>query len=62
MAAASLLGFDKNELMNKKINNIMPQLYARYHDDFLRRFLDTNEATLLNKERLLLAKHKNGYL
>ncbi|CAD8150032.1 unnamed protein product [Paramecium pentaurelia] len=62
MAAASLLGFDKNELMNKKINNIMPQLYAKHHDDFLRRFLDTNEATLLNKERLLLGKHKNGYL
>ncbi|CAD8141052.1 unnamed protein product [Paramecium pentaurelia] len=62
MAAASLLGFDKNELMNKKINNIMPSLYARHHDDFLRRFLDTNEATLLNKERLLLGKHKNGYL
>lgn len=56
MAAASMLGFDKNELMNKKVNNIMPSLYARYHDDFLRRFLDTNEATLLNKERLLLGK------
>jgi hypothetical protein len=25
-------------------------------------FLDTNEATLLNKERALLGKHKNGYL
>lgn len=62
MAAASLLGFDKNELINKKVNNIMPSLYARNHDDFLRRFLETNEATLLNKERLLLGKHKNGYL
>jgi len=62
MAAASLIGYDKNEIMNKKVNNIMPLLYARYHDDFLKRFLDTNEATLLNKERQLLGKNKNLYL
>ena len=37
-------------------------MYARYHDDFLKRFIDTNEATLLNKERQLLSKNKNGYV
>ena len=51
MSAASFFGYDKGELLNKKVNNIMPNLYARYHDDFLKRFIDTNEATLLNKER-----------
>lgn len=29
----------------------MPSIYARNHDNFLRRFLETNEASLLNKER-----------
>jgi hypothetical protein len=36
MSAASLFGFDKNEITNKKINNVMPSLYARHHDDFLK--------------------------
>lgn len=62
MSAASLFGFDKSELINKKINNVMPSLYGVHHDDFLKRFLDTSESTLLNKERILFGKHKNGYI
>lgn len=46
-----MCGYEKSEILNKKVNNIMPSLFSRYHDDFLKRFLDTNEATLLNKER-----------
>lgn len=38
MAAASIVGYDKNDLLHKKVNGIMPNLYARYHDDFLHRF------------------------
>jgi hypothetical protein len=37
MSAASMFGFDKSELTNKKINNIMPSLFAVHHDDFLKR-------------------------
>ena len=36
MSAASLFGYDKSEILNKKVNNLMPDLYARHHDDFLK--------------------------
>ena len=36
MTAASLFGYDKSEVINKKVNNIMPTLFARNHDDFLK--------------------------
>lgn len=40
----------------------MPELFARHHDNFLKRFLDTNETRVLGKERAIIGKHKNGYI
>ena len=36
MSAASFFGYDKTELINKKVNSIMPGLYSRNHDEFLK--------------------------
>ena len=60
-ASAWIFGYSKNELMNKKINAVMPTIYATHHDNFLLRYIDTQEATLLNLERFMFGKHKNGY-
>ncbi len=40
----------------------MPSLYSKYHDNFLNKFKETGKANLINNERILFGKHKNGYI
>ena len=39
MACASIFAFTKTELINQKVNGIMPDLHSKYHDTFLYEFL-----------------------
>ena len=56
MAASCMFGYNKSELMNRKVNLIMPQIYSEFHDKFLEDFMHTLEGRLLNKERILIGK------
>lgn len=60
--AAALLGYNKSELINKKINMIQPNSIAQSHDQYIENFLLRNEAKILNKETLLPVKNRNGFL
>jgi len=64
LAAASLFGFSKTELMNRKINTLMPPIYAKYHDGFIEKYLATMESSIIgkNKERLTFGKNKANYI
>ena len=62
MSAAQVFGYTKSDLMNRKVNMLMPQIYSDYHDKFIEDFLHTLEGRVLNKERTLLGKTKSGYL
>jgi len=62
IAAASLFGYDKNELTNKKVNEIMPPLYAKYHDKFLDNYLNNKESKYFSRDRLLFGKNKSGFI
>ncbi|EGR30970.1 hypothetical protein IMG5_119850 [Ichthyophthirius multifiliis] len=60
--AAMYFGYSKSELINRKINHIMPQQWAEQHDSFIEDYLHHLESKVLNKERLLFGKQKNGYI
>lgn len=40
----------------------MPQVFADHHDSFLEDYLHHLESKVLNKDRLLFGKAKNGYI
>jgi hypothetical protein len=64
LAAASLFGYNKTELLNRKVTVLMPGIYAKHHDSFLENYLNTGEASLIgkNKERLIFGKNKSNYI
>jgi hypothetical protein len=36
LSGASLLGYDKVDIISKKVSTIMPKLFASNHDNFLK--------------------------
>jgi len=64
LAAASLFGYNKPELLNKKLDIVMPPLLTRVHDMFLHNYVKTGESTFINKnkERLVFGKNKSNYI
>jgi hypothetical protein len=40
----------------------MPKIYGDFHDDLMKRYMDTTDAIVMNKERMVLCLNKNGYL
>ncbi|CAD8125807.1 unnamed protein product [Paramecium sonneborni] len=61
-SCCNLFGFMKTEMINRKINIFMPNLYARFHDVYFDRFMETNDNKNINKERLVYIKQKSNYI
>ena len=57
-----LFGFTLNELRNHSIEKIMPELYVRPHRKVLENALNKGAENVSNKERLIFARHKSGYI
>ena len=64
LAAASLFGYSKAELINRKVNVLMPQIYSKFHDQFIEHYINTNESRLTNtnKDRFVFGKNKSTYI
>jgi PAS domain S-box-containing protein len=61
-ALSSLFAYTKQELINKKINVLMPEMIASNHDKIIEDFLMQKGSKMLMKERILYGKTKCGYL
>ena len=61
-----LVGWSREEILGKKINNFMPELFAQYHDCFVNNYFtarDPNfESPFLEIENELFVKNKGGYI
>lgn len=62
LAAEKIFGYNKGELLNKKVNDIMPRTYSNIHDRVLENYALNNKVVMMNKERLIWGKAKSGYL
>eukprot|EP00347_Sterkiella_histriomuscorum_P007366 403349219 len=56
------LGFKAEEVVNQTVHLLMPREIALVHDKFWNRFKETGIASILEQERLLCIKDKNGYV
>ena len=62
LVCASLFGYNKNELIGKKVTSLMPNIYAIFHDSFIENYLSSNESKFLSKDRILFALHHSNYI
>ena len=62
MSASKMFGYSKSELINRKVNILMPNMFSQYHDMFVEQYLQTFESRIVNRERPIFGKSKNGYL
>ena len=62
LACCNLFGYNKSELQNRKINLLMPNIYSKYHDQYIEHFLNGNESKYVNKERMIFIKLKSNYI
>ena len=62
---SALFGYTKDDIVDKKINTIMPELYASNHDKFLTNFLErgaSNNSEYLDKDQYLFGRSRVGYI
>ncbi|CAD8112156.1 unnamed protein product [Paramecium primaurelia] len=62
LSVCNLLGYHKTELINRKINLLIPQIFAKFHDNYIEMFLQSNDQSKIAKERLVYIKLKSGYI
>jgi two-component system sensor kinase FixL len=59
-ACESLFGYEASELLGRNVSRIMPENYARAHDQYLQNYLDTGKKKIIGIGREVQARHKDG--
>lgn len=65
LPVSRIFGYNKNDIIGSNIKKLMPEIYAKYHDEILKRNIEySNEEfnSLSKKDRLVFALHKNKYI
>ena len=58
----SMLGFNKSELITQKIEKIIPDTIAKFHDRYMKRFETRGNQSILKSFRRMFAKHSLGHM
>lgn len=59
-AAEDCFGYTKNEIIGTNIKILMPRKTAEHHDQFLANYLKTGVKNVVDRNRDVMAKRKNG--
>jgi len=64
LQASSIFGYNKTELINRRVNVLMSQVFSKYHDSFLENYLNSGESAIIgkNKQRMVFGKNKSNYI
>ena len=60
-----LVGVNRDEIIDKKINNFMPDIFAQYHDTFFKNYNSRDEDVdikYLDNDNELFVKSRSGYI
>lgn len=60
--ACTIFKYTKTQFLTRKVNDIMPGVFANMHDKILKEFLKTKSSHFNTDERVLFGKDGNGYL
>ena len=60
--ACKIFGYSIAEMRNHNVEKLMPEMYAKNHSKVLDEALAKGPENIPNKERLVFARHKSGYL
>eukprot|EP00741_Cyanophora_paradoxa_P024903 tig00000317_g24044.t1 len=55
-----IFGYQPRELINQKIEMLMPAPYSQYHQGYLDRYMRTGEEHVVGQKRTVTGKHKSG--
>jgi len=59
-AASTIFGYAADEVIGKNINLLVPSPHREMHNDYLRRYIETREAHVIDKPREVEAVRKDG--
>jgi len=64
LQASSIFGYNKTELINRRVNVLMSQVFSKFHDAFLENYLNSGESAIIgkNKQRMVFGKNKSNYI
>jgi PAS domain S-box-containing protein len=63
LSACRIFGFlRKEELLGKNVKVLMPQIYSKNHDEFIRNAILKSAEQISNKERSVYGRHTSGYI
>ena len=57
-----MFGYEEEELVGKNVNILMPDDYAREHDQYMKNYLKSGEKKVIGFWREVIALHKNGMI
>ncbi|KAJ3211646.1 hypothetical protein HDU67_004369 [Dinochytrium kinnereticum] len=60
--ATKVFGYKRQELMNQNVNKLLPSPFSESHDMFLKRYLETGFAKVVDSARQVLGLNKQGFL
>jgi PAS domain S-box-containing protein len=61
-SACRIFGFTSPEIKGHNVEKLMPEMYANNHSKILDEALAKGPENIPNKERLVFARHKSGYV
>ena len=59
-SAETMFGYTAGEILSKNIKTLMPAYYADKHDDYMARYIKTNEAHIIGAPREVSGRRNNG--
>jgi len=62
MSACRIFGYTLSEVKNHNVEKLMPEMYAKEHSKMLEEALAKGSDNIPNKERIVFARHKSGYI
>ncbi|MGC2856383.1 PAS domain S-box protein [Novispirillum sp. DQ9] len=59
-AALTMFGYDRDDLLGRKVDALMPPADAGRHDDYMRNYAETGRAKIIGSGRQLMARRRDG--
>jgi two-component system sensor kinase FixL len=59
-AAERIFGYTRAEIVGREVEILMPELYAKEHQDYITRYEQTGERRAIGRIRTVAAQRKNG--